>query len=311
MLTRTKRDYESGMGKMQYGWLSKNVICPKAFEAAKKLHIAKMVYYSRGLERGDDVSALIQNRARFWRDFGFDTHALAGIDTLPLISTVNTAPTMYWLLAVVFASDERLARVRREVESTNALTLADEVSPGAGRAGVIDTGAITKSCPYLVACYREVLRFYNNVTGSRTVTKSDTYVTDHESGRQYLLKKGVTVQWSAGVTHNEPQWGEHPERYEPERWLDAPLEENKDRRESFIPFGGGKHLCPGRNLAYTEILGTLACLAVGFDIEGVKVPGHKLLYEHAAVAAPIFGKMSPRAVLSRRLGWEDVTWSFK
>jgi len=52
------------------------------------------------------------------------------------------------------------------------------------------------------------------------------------------------------------------------------------RKAGYIPFGGGKHLCPGRNIAFAEILGTLAALLLGFEVRGtdgglIQVPSRR------------------------------------
>ena len=58
------------------------------------------------------------------------------------------------------------------------------------------------------------------------------------------------------------------DRFDPERWL-APPESRPsphDRR-TFLPFGGGPRLCPGRALALLEIRTVLAMLLRNFDLE--------------------------------------------
>lgn len=309
------REVEEGIGWMGYGWLSRNILAPKAAEARKKMIVELVKYYSAGHDSDPSASALVRGRAKFWRNAGLDGKILGMSDGLPNASTVNTAPTMFWLLVGVFADPELLARTRAEVESAGVLEIAPREEGGGGggggRVATLDVAGLSKRCALLVACYRETLRYYNNVIGSRSVMKEDTSITDHDTGREYLLKKGVVVRWTAYVSHNEPVWGDRPGEFLPDRWLESPLEENKARRDSFIPFGGGKNLCPGRNFAVAELVGTLACLVAGFDIEGLTVPDHKLKFEFAAVRFPVYNKGSQSATLSRRAGWEDVEWRFK
>lgn len=310
-----KREYDAGMDLMSYGWLSRKILAPKAIAARTKMDSAQRAFYRAEHDRSADVSALIRGRAQFWRDFGFDNDGISRVDMVPFASTTNTAPTFFWVLAEVFSDPARVARIRAEIEAAGAAVLQvreEETNGKRRRVGAIDFMAATRHCPYAVACYREVLRVYDNATGSRTVVGEDTSVTDPATGREYLLRKGVQVQWSACVTHAGPQWGPaDPDRYEPERWLDAPLEENKDRRDAFIPFGGGKHLCPGRNFAFAEIVGSLVCMAVGFDLEGVRVPpDSKLTSFHIALKYPVYKRTSSAVKLVRRPGWEDVEWSF-
>lgn len=43
-------------------------------------------------------------------------------------------------------------------------------------------------------------------------------------------------------------------------------EEKKAQNQGYIPFGGGKNLCPGRHLAYNEITSFVALVVFGFEI---------------------------------------------
>ncbi|KAF6798866.1 prostacyclin synthase, partial [Colletotrichum musicola] len=299
--------YETGLGKLQYGWVSK-LIAGKALQARKKIVGGLVGFYTRKLDQGDSVSAVIKGRAAFWRSFGLSDIMLGAMDSLPVAATVNTAPSMFWLLVNVFSEPNYLSRLRNEVENASVISITEE---GGRRVASVDVMALGTACPYLVGCYRETLRFENTVTGSRTVMARDTTITDHETGREYLLKEGVEVQWSAAVMHKQPVWGEDRDVFNPERWLKPTPEISKGSKESFVPFGGGKHLCPGRNFAFSELLGCLAVLAVGFEIEGVQVPGHAMLFEHSGLRSPLYGTKPKKATLKRRQGWEDVEWRYK
>ncbi|TDZ41095.1 25-hydroxycholesterol 7-alpha-hydroxylase [Colletotrichum trifolii] len=299
-------EYEAGLGKLQYGWLTK-IIAGKALAARRRIVGGLAGYYMRKLDGGDSASAVIKGRAAFWRSFGLSDILIGAMDSLPVASTVNTAPSMFWLLVNVFAEPEYLNRVRKEVESASVITITEDEGR---RIANVDVMSLGTKCQYLVACYREALRMENTVTGSRTVMDKDTTITDHETGREYLLKKGIEVQWSASVMHKQPVWGEDAEVYNPERWVKKPLETTKSTKEAFVPFGGGKHLCPGRNFAFAELLGCLAVLAVGFELEGIQVPGHAMLYEHSGLRSPVYGSKSKKAILKRRPGWETVEWKY-
>ncbi|OHE91273.1 prostacyclin synthase [Colletotrichum orchidophilum] len=138
----------------------------------------------------------------------------------------------------------------------------------------------------------------------------DATIIDHETGQQYLLKEGVEVQWSASVMHKKPVWGEDGEQFNSEKWLKNTLEIAKGFNESFMPFGGGKHLFPGRNFAFAGLLGALIALAVGSEPEGVQVPEHEMPLATSALCSPIYGSKSSKTNISRRAGWEDVERRF-
>lgn len=95
----------------------------------------------------------------------------------------------------------------------------------------------------------------------------------------YLLKKGAIVQIPTGVLQASPStWGPDASEFNPQRWLSSPSkEEKKLRGQAYVPFGGGKNLCPGRHLAFVEVTAFVGMVVMGFDVqtgEGgtVKVP---------------------------------------
>jgi cytochrome P450 len=121
----------------------------------------------------------------------------------------------------------------------------------------------------------------------------------------------VNVQWAAGVTHfNGPAWGEDPRTFKPDRWIDQTMQEEKSRRTAWIPFGGGKNLCPGRNFAQTEILGLVATVALAFVVYGVSVPPDEDPILGASTRRPTWGDISPAIKIQRREGWENTKLAY-
>jgi cytochrome P450/nitrite reductase/ring-hydroxylating ferredoxin subunit len=54
--------------------------------------------------------------------------------------------------------------------------------------------------------------------------------------------------------------------FKPERWLNYSRQENPHHRKSFLPFGGGPRLCPGRSLALHEIKMAISMICRHFDV---------------------------------------------
>lgn len=107
-------------------------------------------------------------------------------------------------------------------------------------------------------------------------------------------------------------WGDDAEAFRPERWIDAPAHEEKKRRGAMIPFGGGKHLCPGRMFAWTELIAVVGALALAFDVEGARLPpGIEPPIPGAGMRRPLWdGGKEPTLRISRREGWDDVQLGF-
>jgi cytochrome P450 len=131
-----------------------------------------------------------------------------------------------------------------------------------------------------------------------------------------LLKEGVNVMWSAKLMHRGADaWGDCPDSFVADRFLTGEARDidiERKRRASYVPFGGGKHLCPGRNFAFAEILGFMGSLVVGFEVVGLKssnVQMHTGAIGEAVVKPPADGQGGP-VTIRRRKGWEDINWHF-
>ncbi|EXX57807.1 C-22 sterol desaturase [Rhizophagus irregularis DAOM 197198w] len=63
--------------------------------------------------------------------------------------------------------------------------------------------------------------------------------------------------------HNNNDYWEKPNKFNPDRWMDENFEPKKN---SFIMFGGGLRLCPGRKLATIELVCLIALLFRKYEI---------------------------------------------
>ncbi|KNB15446.1 hypothetical protein FOXG_13997 [Fusarium oxysporum f. sp. lycopersici 4287] len=149
----------------------------------------------------------------------------------------------FMILEVVTGS---FARIRAEAE--NAAVVEEK---NGKRSATFNIAEFEESMPLLVGCYRETLRLVNQTLSTRRILQ-DTSVTTPE-GATYILKKDTDLQLPAGVAHYEDSvWGADVNVFNPERFLPSSkgsTEDERKRKAAYIPFGGGRHLCPGRNLA--------------------------------------------------------------
>lgn len=120
--------------------------------------------------------------------------------------------------------------------------------------------------------------------------------------------------WSAKVAHEMPDvWGADALDFNPERFMQKTEKTTeKKRRAAYMPFGGGTHLCPGRNFAATEILGFISAFLLGYEVEGFR--GDKIKIGHRALATatpkPAEDWDGGPVTVRRREGWVDVEWAF-
>ncbi|MBI2069737.1 MAG: cytochrome P450 [Elusimicrobia bacterium] len=110
----------------------------------------------------------------------------------------------------------------------------------------------------------------------------------------YKIPKKATVFMSSYVTHRHPKFWKNPEGFDPGRFEEG---KNQDRhRFAYFPFGGGGHLCIGKDFAMMEAPLLLAAIAQRYCLD--LVPGHPVEPEPLITLRPRYGlKMTlrPRA----------------
>lgn len=292
------------------------LLAPAGNRARSRIQNAFIEYYRRyPYEKSfpEDAAEMTRMRGRILRGLGFDDVDVGRIEiTMIFAATVNNAPMIFWFVANVFARPSVLERVRAEVlplvETEPIFDSAsnDGQKEPRRRATLRASLLIDESrCPYLAAVHRETLRLCNSQTGTRHVMR-DTTLPDGT-----LLRAGATVHMPTAVTHRLSEvWGSvDPAEFEPARWF-APGVAGSRRPAAYFPFGGGKHLCPGRNFAYAENASLLAALAVGFQVTGLTQDNLP-----PCAVANLMGESVPNpgqnvgVHIRRRKGWEEVSWN--
>jgi cytochrome P450 len=68
----------------------------------------------------------------------------------------------------------------------------------------------------------------------------------------YRIRKNTMVVASPIHTHHMPEWWDEPYRFDPERFTPERAEDQR-HTHSWVPFGGGAHLCLGMRFAEVQI----------------------------------------------------------
>lgn len=87
---------------------------------------------------------------------------------------------------------------------------------------------------------------------------------------EYRIKSGSIVTLPQFHIHRDERFWDHPESYDPDRWLDERQSKRSDY--AFFPFGGGPRHCIGMRFARLEMQLVLAVLLRRFDFELVSDP---------------------------------------
>ncbi|CAI6028722.1 unnamed protein product [Clonostachys chloroleuca] len=304
-------EYDANLNTLVLRFLP-NIIARAAIRNRNKVQEALMKYYEAGMDQKADVAEITKVRAKVSRESGVKNDEGARLEmALIFVATTNSVPTAYWLLTNIWLRPNIVDRIRAEVAQ---LAQISNRADGKGRDLTLRISQLEGRCPLLASSYREAVRLGNQVLGTRRVMK-DTVLTDAD-GTSYLLRAGVNVMWSAKQMHRAADvWGDCSDTFIADRFLAGKaggIDMERKRRVSYLPFGGGKHLCPGRNFAFAEILGFMSALVLGFEVVGLNSSNVRM--ETGAIGD---GVVKPPAdgqggaiTIRRRKGWEDVNWLF-
>ncbi|OAL28580.1 hypothetical protein AYO22_02774 [Fonsecaea multimorphosa] len=167
----------------------------------------------------------------------------------------STASTMQSFVYYILSSPDVYTKLTKEIRSAG---LSEYVS-----------WAEAQELLYFQACLSETMRLRPAVGLSipRYVPRGGARIDDK------YYPGGTIASVNGWVVHRDPTvYGDHPDEFRPERWLTGNV---KEMKRHMYQFGGGGHLCIGRNLALFEMNKILPQLLANFDLELV-YPGKPL-----------------------------------
>lgn len=176
-----------------------------------------------------------------------DAEIFANAGTLLLAGEDTTANSTGWAVYYFMRYPEHFDRARREVDGI--------IAP----AEAVETLEQTKQLPFIDAFNNEAMRLK---------PVAPLHVLEPVSDVELMgchVPRGTPIMM---LVRREATRDEHfadAHRFDPERWLAKDKPSPHDPR-AFLPFGGGPRLCPGRNIALTQIRTVLAMLVRNFDI---------------------------------------------
>jgi cytochrome P450 len=142
--------------------------------------------------------------------------------------------------------------------------------------------------PYLATVLNETLRLFPPVIAQGRQSMNDCVIGG------IPMRPGDLVAFSAWVIHRDPRWFDQPERFLPDRWRDG-LEERL-HPFAYFPFGGGRRVCVGRELALTVAATVVPIIARRFRL--IRIPGYEPRVSAIIMPRPRNGL--PMQVVARR-----------
>ncbi|KAF9887621.1 hypothetical protein FE257_009714 [Aspergillus nanangensis] len=177
----------------------------------------------------------------------------------------NMYKVCFWLVTHLLGDRELLRSITLEIQPAIDL-----------QTHAVDHVYLTEYCPLLDSLYSEVLRLVVTSPMTRVITSTSTV-----SGK--TLQKGSKVLVLYRQLHlDRSTWGSSPETLQPERFLH---DKTLKTKVAYRPWGGGKHVCPGRFLVKKAVFAFVALLLGQYDIE----PVEGQVFPHADLKKPTSG----------------------
>ncbi|XP_050211382.1 cytochrome P450 705A22-like [Mercurialis annua] len=173
-----------------------------------------------------------------------------------IAGTDTSANTMQWIMAELINNPHIFKKLRQEIDSVVRIDTRVQESD-------------ISNLHYLQAVVKESMRLHPVAPAIPRECREDCTVSGFD------IPKGTAVIINAYSIMRDPNLWENPEEFIPERFLNEQnnLAETKLQDFNFLPFGGGRRICPGSNMALSIIHITIASLVQSFDwrIDGDKV----------------------------------------
>ena len=196
-------------------------------------------------------------------DSGLHDEDVAGnVLTMLLAGEDTTANTLAWMLHLLHAHPEALARAQAEVRAVSA-------DAGSVPGRHVFTQEDADRLEFVEACAHETMRL--KPVGPLNVLQAlrETRVGD-------VRVPAGTMVWCV-MRHDTLQERHFPQadRFLPQRWLEheGGNDSARSARRVSMPFGAGPRVCPGRYLALLEMKMALAMVLESFDLVSVGAPG--------------------------------------
>ncbi|KAF3021124.1 hypothetical protein E8E14_013600 [Neopestalotiopsis sp. 37M] len=205
--------------------------------------------------RRDLLGSLIKGHLKEGSGFGEGDVFAVAHGAISFAGSDSTASTMQSFFHYILSVPGILTRLRDELKTA----MAEGSIPRDGNIEYVQA----LDLPYFQACLKEAMRLRPavglNIT--RHVPKDGVELDG------VFLAGGTRVAVNGWVLHRDKDiFGEDADVYRPERWLED--EEMAKKMDRFMfQFGGGAHVCIGRNLALLEINKVIPRLLRDFNFE--------------------------------------------
>ncbi|KAK9056235.1 hypothetical protein SSX86_027325 [Deinandra increscens subsp. villosa] len=190
--------------------------------------------------------------------------------TLFVAGTDTTSITLEWAMAELIHNPEKLDTARSEVikymKNDKKRIQEKDIS----------------QLPYLQAVIKETLRLHP--AGAFLVPRQAIHDVEIQG---FMVPKNAQIFCNVWAMGRDPKLWSHPESFMPERFLEVDID-YKGQDFELIPFGAGRRICPGLNMAQRMLHVMLGSLIHKFDwkLEGNMKPQDMNMSEKFGLSLP-------------------------
>ncbi|KAK2382775.1 2-hydroxyisoflavanone synthase [Trifolium repens] len=171
--------------------------------------------------------------------------------------TDSTAVATEWTLAELINNPSVLKKAREEIESV------------VGKDRLVDESDV-QNLPYIRAIVKEAFRLHPPLPVVKRKCTQECEING------YVIPEGALILFNVWQVGRDPKYWEKPLEFRPERFLEnvnegeAASVDLRGQHFQLLPFGSGRRMCPGANLATAGMATLLASIIQCFDLQ---VPG--------------------------------------
>ncbi|KAG5238521.1 hypothetical protein OIU76_014996 [Salix suchowensis] len=160
--------------------------------------------------------------------------------------TSTTADAILWILAELVNNPAAYKKLREEIDSV------------VGTERLVDEADIP-NLPYFQACVKEAMRL------NPPAPLFDRKCRENCKLAGYDIPKGTTMIMNTYAIMRDPEIWDSPNDFIPERFLTEQDSAKEQNLQVYVPFGGGRRMCPGINMTSSVINCSVTAMVQCFD----------------------------------------------
>lgn len=162
--------------------------------------------------------------------------------------THTTFVTLEWVMAELVKDQKTMQKLQQQIRKVS------------GNKQII-TEEDLKNITWLKAVIKETLRIH---PPAPLLVPRESLEESQVKG--YHIPKGTKILINAWTINRDPKFWPNPEEFFPERFMEDTGVDFRGNNFQLIPFGAGKRICPGINLAISNIELMIATVSVAFQL---------------------------------------------